>query len=62
MKENAILIKSFVLSKDKKIEDAVKLLKTFTSKNIDDQLKAKLTATQLLLSQVITLLRPPQNW
>lgn len=52
MKEDAILIKAVVLSKDKKIGEAVKLLKKFASANIANQLKTKLTAVQLLLAEV----------
>lgn len=52
MKEGAVLIKSIVLAKDKKVEKAVELLKKFTTEKVDDQLKLKLTAVQLLLSQV----------
>ena len=52
MKEGAVLIKSIVLAKDKKVEEAVELLKKFTTEKVDDQLKLKLTAVQLLLSQV----------
>ncbi|XKL66531.1 hypothetical protein PGB90_009951 [Kerria lacca] len=51
MQEGAVLIKSVVLAKNNKIESAVQLLKEFSSKNVKDQLKAKLTAVQLLLSQ-----------
>ncbi|KAK7588106.1 hypothetical protein V9T40_005351 [Parthenolecanium corni] len=51
MSEGAVLIKSIVLAKDDKVGEAVKLLKKFTTEKVDDQLKLKLTAVQLLLSQ-----------
>lgn len=57
MQEGAVLIKSVVLAKNNKIESAVQLLKEFSSKNVKDQLKAKLTAVQLLLSQVMLYLQ-----
>ena len=52
MKEGAILIKSIVLAKDKKVNEAIKLLKKFAADNVDSQLKVKLTAVQLLLTEV----------
>ncbi|KAK7582121.1 hypothetical protein V9T40_013566 [Parthenolecanium corni] len=51
MKEGAVLIKSLVLVKDNKVEEAVELLKKFTPEKVDDHLKLKLTAVLLLLSQ-----------
>lgn len=57
MSEGAVLIKSIVLAKDDKVGEAVKLLKKFTTEKVDDQLKLKLTAVQLLLSQVTELSR-----
>lgn len=55
MKEGAVLIRSIVLAKDKKVKEAVELLKKFTTEKVDDQMKLKLTAVQLLLSQVSAL-------
>lgn len=47
-----MLIKAVLLAKDKEVGKAVKLLKKFASENVDNQLKTKLTAVQLLLADV----------
>lgn len=52
MREGVTLIKSIVLAKDKKVNEAIKLLKKFASENVDSQLRVKLTAVQLLLTEV----------